>query len=675
MKRVLYIAAIALLAGLVSCQQDVNLANQIPASEPDMVEVSFNVQFPELLPVNTKGSMAEYPDADDFNVYLCLYGSGDGYVQNWIPAKTVSITPGTNNTKGSFVVKLPITDEKRTVHIIVNPPFADDDPPISDYIYNVLEKMVTEDGECSYWQEIVLEDGIQAHLEGNTWVPDRDLVNAFSDIHLIRNFAKVSVTGNPNEEFTVGRWTLINVPTKAYVAPYNGETTVTFPKGYTNIAAYETGDALLAQLMGTDLEHYPEPDNYPGYFPPVAADESIIDESFPSDLTKYATAGNSQYMYERPLPVTGQPQTAVLVEITFGDHLLTEQYNELHKDEEGFVPVTSVTYWYKVELLNSEGHYLPILRNISYVLKIEGVETAGSDSAEEAYNDTYFGNISASLETASLTNLSNGESLIHVDQLDYTFFTSGEELLMFEDDAAHFWFIPNIEDNIPYFEDNDEAHCTVDVEIISVSGHDPAVTAIATNGDAAGDGTIKVTLADVASGSMKKSIIRVTGTNTATNKTLYREIMINLMGTPALAWGEHQTDITSMPDSLIGPNLSVGITVYLPDELGASLFPIQLRIEAENNSLSATSIDLPVSTGPSVYDPSRNTYFFIKTIKYSEYRVLNPRTKKYDYTNAFPITLYTSKAGDNSTKIDIRDLAGLFQEKELTLEIVNNDNP
>ena len=674
MKAIKYIAAIALLAGLVSCQQDVNLANQVPVSEPDMVEVSFNDQFPELLPVNTKGSMGEYPDADDFNVYLCLYGAGDGYVQNWIPAKTVSITPGTNNTKGTFVVKLPITDEKRIVHILVNPPVEENEPPISDYIYNVMEKMVTEKGECSYWQEIVLNNGIQAQLQGNTWVPDPALVSAFSDIHLVRNFAKISVIGDSAEEFTVGRWTLINVPTKAYVAPYNGSRTVTFPKGYTKISTFETGDDLLAQLMGTEEDQ----DNYLGYLPPVSGEESIIDTSFPSDLSTYATAGNAQYMYERPLPVSGlQPQTAVLVEVTFGEnHLLTEQYNDLHEGEEGFVPVTSVTYWYKVELLDDQGHYVPFLRNISYVLKISGIEDSGSLTAEEAYNDTYFGNISASLETASLTDLSNGESLIHVDQLDYTFFTSGEELLMFGNDAAQFYFIPDVGDGQAYVEDNEDAHCTVDVEIMPVAGHQPAVTALVINDDAAGPGTIRITLADDQTGdSIKKSIIRVTGTNTETNKTLYREITVTLMGTPAFVNGEYVTAITKMPTSLTGPGKEVEITVYLPEELGASLFPIQLRIEAENNSLSATSVDLPVSTGPSIYDPSRNTYFFIKTIKYSDYRKLDPRTKKYVYYYDYPITLYTSKAGDNSTKIDIRDLAGIFQEKELTLEIVDDDNP
>ena len=680
MKALKYIAAIALLAGLVSCQQELSQGVQAPASEPDMVELSFNVQFPELIPVGTKGTMGEYPDANDFNVYLCLYGSGKGYVQNWIKAKTVSITPGTNNTKGTFVVKLPITDEKRVVHIMVNPPLEVDSStgevlfPLSDYEYMVMEKMVTENEECSYWQEIVLEHGIQATLNGNNeWVPDSDLVEAFSNVHLVRNFAKVTVIGNPNEDFTVGRWTLINVPTKAYVAPYNGEEIVTFPKGYTNISQYPDGDALLAQLTGYDPEgqfNYPNPDYYPGYLPP----EAVINTVFPGDPETVpdayadASTSGSLYMYERPLPTTDQKQTAVLVEVTFGqDHSLTLAYNEQNGTD-----VDHVTYWYKIEILDDKGQYVPFLRNIAYVLKIDGIEEAGRDTAEEAYGGSYFGNISASLETASLSDLSNGVSLIHVDQLDYTFIQGGtDELLMVNGEAALFWYQP---DNTleEYFYANGTASNgdAIQVSVTLLDGGN-AVTAVKSNEEAAGDGTIKVTLAETGT-QIKKSIIRVSGKNLTTNKELYREITINLMDKQSFAHGDDVTCISNTSPISDESNQEVDITVYLPEGLGASLFPIQIRIEAENNSLTTTSPDLPLSTGKSVFNSERNTYFFIKTIKYSDYCWLDPRTKKYKYNYEFPMTFYTSKSSGNSTQIYIGDMATepCFNPTTLTLEAV-----
>ena len=108
-----------------------------------------------------------------------------------------------------------------------------------------------------------------------------------------------------------------------------------------------------------------------------------------------------------------------------------------------------------------------------------------------------------------------------------------------------------------------------------------------------------------------------------------------------------------------------------PEDLGASVFPIQIRVEAENNTLSAISPDLPVKSGVSLFDSTRNSFYYIYTIKYSDYCKLNPRTKRYDYYYDFKMTFYTNKTGDNSTKIDIRDLAGNFYAKELTLGTVN----
>ena len=660
MKAIKYIAAIALLAGLVSCQQEVKQDIQILEPVADAVKVNFKVEFPDPIPVTTKGHMGEGPTiADGFNISLCLYGPGDGYVQHWIPAELgETYTSGGYITGGEFTVYLPLTDEKRVIHIIANPPFAEDASgdyvyPTSDYIYNIMDKLVTEkdsDDECSYWQEIILENGIQADSNG----PSQEVRDAFSNIHLVRNFARFSVIGSDDEDFTIGRWALINVPNKAYVAPYNGDHSVVFPKGYTDIATYTSGDALLAQLTGTDEGQ----DNYPGYFP---AETDIID-TFPGDpdgegASNY-TEGGYQYMYERPLPNSAEKQTSVLVEVTFGpEHALTAAYNELYGTDEDHV-----TYWYKVELLSSDGQYVPFLRNISYVLNIEGIETAGENTAEEAYIGPYFGNISASLETASLNQLSNGTSLIHVDQMDYTFMVGSTEdnpryeLLMNGADAAQFYFIPDQEVGTAYVRD-EPGVCNVSVTIVSVSGHQPAVTAVEPNPEENGDGTIKITLAEVG-GSIKKSILRVSGTNLVTNKTLYREITISLMDKQSFEYGSYVTGISNESPITDAVNQEVDIDIYLPEDLGASLFPIQIKIEAENNSLSATSPDLPVRTGKTEFgDKTRNTYYFVKTILYSDYCKLDPRTKKYEYTYKFPVKFYTSKASGNSTEIYVGDMA------------------
>ena len=89
MKAIKYIAAIALLAGFVSCQQEINPGVQTIEPQDEFVEVSFNVEFPEPLPINTKSPMGEGPLVDGFSLGFCIYGAGDGFLQNWQKADLI----------------------------------------------------------------------------------------------------------------------------------------------------------------------------------------------------------------------------------------------------------------------------------------------------------------------------------------------------------------------------------------------------------------------------------------------------------------------------------------------------------------------------------------------------------------------------------------------------------
>ena len=201
------------------------------------------------------------------------------------------------------------------------------------------------------------------------------------------------------------------------------------------------------------------------------------------------------------------------------------------------------------------------------------------------------------------------------------------------------------------------------------------------------DGKISITLADTDSDVIKKSIIKVKGRRgddeaTNVNKYIYREITITLLTTQDFKHGDApdgQTAITNTPDLSAAGN-PVNFRICLPEGLSASAFPIQVRIEAENNSLHARTNDLPVATGPSVFDSKKisdspatylNTYYFIYTINFSDYRTLD-ENDKYKYTYSFNFTMYTSNRQatgtyGNSTNIDIRDLGGKFNPMPLTL--------
>ena len=193
--------------------------------------------------------------------------------------------------------------------------------------------------------------------------------------------------------------------------------------------------------------------------------------------------------------------------------------------------------------------------------------------------------------------------------------------------------------------------------MLEAEGFNAAVTGFS----APGDGTITVTLGSTDATSIKRSIIRVSGRIgnpgvSNTHRYLYREITVTLMEKQPFS-----VTVTAT-EGKTGVDKAVDFAVELPAGLSASVFPIQLRIEAEQNSLCAYSPDLPASTGPSVFTnkTGENTYFFVYTINFSDYRTLNPITKKYVYHYNYSFTLYTSKQGDNSTEIDIRDLGEKF---------------
>ena len=643
MKATKYIAALALLAGfMTSCQQE-----WTPKDNGDTITVEVSVQLPEPMPVPTKAKMAEGPTLDEFNLYLCLYGSGAGYIQNWIPTVLQNTQTDANGyiTGGTFLVELPKTSEQRTIHFFVNPP-ADMVPSTSMYIDELMQKMITvkgTDDECSYWQQITL-----SRIQDPVTVQ-----NQIGNVHLVRNYAKIIVSGpdnSDNTKITVNQWTLINVPKRGYVAPYTGNTSARFPSGYLQIQNHSGVGVLYNQLVETD--------NYPGYMPALEDGEtSVIDSSFPGNpgsapAGTYVGDGQPLYMYERPVPTSTDKQTSVLVQVTFGS-------------QHAKTALRGKTYWYKVEVVDQEGEYVPFLRDVVYRMNVENLEVAGYSSAQEAYNKEYFGNISASLETASLNDISNGKASIHVDKMDYTFFAGEQTVILNPETGANFYFIPDTSTGNAYTDTNTGA-CTITLTVRPVSGYDPAIVGNAVN--VSGAGVIQVDLAEMGT-SVKKSIVRVTGKVANSSTTLYRDIVVNLMGTQDFVHGSDATRVVSTPDGLNGTQKPVNIEICLPEGLGSSVFPIQVRIETEANSLYALTPDLPVSHGPSVFasKAGENSYFMVYTINYSNYCQLNS-SNEYTYTYKFPITLYTNKRGDNNhTTIDIRDLGGCFNPMQLTI--------
>ena len=131
-----------------------------------------------------------------------------------------------------------------------------------------------------------------------------------------------------------------------------------------------------------------------------------------------------------------------------------------------------------------------------------------------------------------------------------------------------------------------------------------------------------------------------------------------------------ETKITTTPTT-DATDQEVEIQIGLGDDIPASIFPIQVRIEAEQNSLSSTSPTLPVANSPSQFSSKegQNSFYYIYTINFTDYQKVNQTTHEISYVKEFKVKLYTTKSSGNSTSILISDMNDYFTPKPLTLTI------
>lgn len=661
MKKIIYLLAAAVFA-VTACHSDNEVlentrTTNVPPAPGTMVKVEFTVDFPDLPPM-TRAEMAENPIIN--NMYVGVFGEGL-YLQNWMPATIETLEAAGSANKKKYSVMLPVVEESRTLHFIANPP-ADHNPPAFDYEWNIFPNMVTSDSEGAYWQRIELPDGILPARNSSggyilddkgNYTVDPDSVEKLKLVYLVRNYAKI-VVNSGSKMFDVGDWTLINYPDQGSVAPYDVsvashvEDHYKFSETYMAIGEYDpvVKGAFYDALTTT----------YIGYMPETAQ----INHTWPESPV-FVGSGQAKYMYERPTPE--QYQTSVVAQVKWKTQ--EEYVASLDEGETaGTIPTNLAgrTYWYKIEILDNEGEYMPILRNIQYTVSIDGLNEAGYTTAADAFNGDYFGNISSSLETSSLNEISNGASRIYVDYMDHTFIggETGQEL--------NYYFVPDDANAPGTHVTKTTGNVTITVTKKDVAGYVNPIDSYSVDYET---GKITFSLKE-RTGDLQKGIFRVQG-QVGTARALFREVTINVIGNLVFT---SATAITTTP-STDATDQAVVINIGLEEKLPASLFPIQVRIEAEQNSLSSTSPYLPVGNGPSQFSSKsgQNSFYYIYTIDYSSarpgmsYYTIDPSTREVTYKTNYEITLYTTKSSGNSTKIHISDMAGYFTPTDLTLTI------
>lgn len=603
MKKILYILSFAVV--LSSCIQEVHEENDRlqAAVSGEPVEVSFNVSFAGVGPVTR---LDADPSDDIENIYAIVFDE-NGYFTEYAEiqiGEAVTDHEG-HSYENKVTVTLSQTDRKRAIHIIAN-------CPVDQIEYgselDIIAGMTVSGGKPAYWQRLEVDSIMDADEDG--------MLDGVADcIPLVRNFAEIKVVIEDNDytaNFEAESYYLYNDIDKGTVAPFN-MTTGSF-QTFLDGSGVQMGYDVLLNTYG-----------YEGH-----AVSDITLNPAPVDETGFISLDQPWYMYERKISARTADEQSWLES---PNHIIIKG------------TYAGETVYYKVDLVreitytDDEGNqseisqYFNILRNFKYTFTVDNVHSAGYSSLAEALANPAGNNLSGSVDTQGLVNLSDGEGRIFVSYTDTTL-VSGEAI------ALKYKYVPNL--TSPTVTANDVVHFQ------NIDGGD--VIESYTNGtedDSEGWRTLVIDPYDPATLTKQQTI-----TLYHTNANLTREITFTLKLPYSMSVACSPNPVTAA----VGSDFTVSVSI--PDDLPEHMFPLDFNIESDNMSIApvAPTYDangshiadqIPVYSGNSTI-PGKNetTFWYLKTISWVDY---------YDLTSAngmktFQMSFQTNMAS-TATKV------------------------
>lgn len=624
MKKILF--AIVSIFALVGCSYD-DVESIIPTVPADgTVAVQLGVQVPEMQSITR--SMA---DPAIKSLHLVVFDENGYFVEaaeamvdgksSWNDSTTptennkINVNEGTDKdpdykedagdiTKTealqNYSVELTQSAQPRIVHFIANSPLA-----IDEYAYgsereliNALETSMYTDDESgkvvwpdAYWQRKELESilGDQKNAAGKVIAsPDSKLAGDLSLIPLVRNFAKISVNNLTAEDESKGNFTyesiaIYNAPTKGKVAPYN-----------TNAGEYAAYNHDIDYATLTSAGYY-------GYEP-----ANLVFAN-----TDFAT---EQYIYEfKHSGKTLQAGNSYPFVIIKG------------KYKGGKTSYYKVDLTYKVNVNDIEPVYYNILRNFNYVININYVGSDGYATVGEAAAAAASNNISASVDTRNLLNISDGQSALYVEYINKFLTAQGTVTLKYK-------YVPDI---------SADATSNSSVVVTKGAGGDTGdvINGEISNDQASGWATISFETTGIGNDVKNQSITLSAG-------ALSREVKYTLRKPFAL-----QVECPAEVSQSVATPMTVDLKI--PAELPDAIFPLEFVIVSDKMSISpdATQENMPVKTGLNAQgqEVAGGQYFgFVKTVTYDEYAIKDADGKITGYNTTIPCHFKTALAQSDS---------------------------
>ena len=668
-----------------------------PLNEPEMtlekapegakVKLAFKVAVPN--DGQATKSMGNTPSIDPDGFYVAVFG-GSGYFNEWVKATVEEATTNYPSTSTVYTISanLSVSESRLRVHFIANcPKSVRTSPPISgsadteEYVLSRVRSQLTEEYNDGYWQKVILPNGVKADKVGDEYVATAATLAQFPDpIVMVRNFARVYLrnltpivgqSGSGHQLVTIKKFGLAYAPSEGVIAPILSAPYASNVVGEPITVPDDDSDTtpVYYENFFINYQNYPidstdpdetlitgDPFNYGGYSPAdqaynyyTGAGHSDPGAPLESDLKAWDNENpenNVLYVYERTIPSASRRATRLLIKAE-------------RVDQNG---VSEGDKFYALDIVNSEGVAIPLLRNQSYTVHLLNIEDgSGEDDITQASTAT----------SASVTGDPNFQGLINISDGKSSIGTSFTEKFYVQPqlDSVMFRYIPtNISDE--NYDANKEGNELVTVSIgsyntetgifteltpaqassqgvlcfnteggnyrvwISKDGDD-VIQYVRSNNkwvEATQDqidnhpeiekwGMIKFELSDSYAGAdgyfSEERLMSIHVVGKYSDRELNRNVIIKT--------SPRQEMIVTCQQKFVAKSAGEEevVRILIPAGLSRSVFPLDFTIEPDGYSLTPNGDELPVSYGTStVPGVSTPAFYYVKSLTQEAYNAL-----------------------------------------------------
>lgn len=609
-KNIIYLLFLPALFLAAGCKDDYTL---IPDVEDGSIVISGSLAIPDMDMVQSR-ALGNAPGSGlkltvlEFD--LVPDKPDQSFISKVYQATTKTPTNVANGGTVSFEVTLNLdgSNTAKQLQFVVANDFVN---PGNGSIASLLPTMSVSGNNEAYWGKIDFEDGYETQEVNGTLVLTNACKAKFNNIPVIRNFARIGVEEGL-DNFELLGFDIVNVPTSGTIAPWDS--------GDGESRQPHIPDLLNGSAMW-DYNHITDVSCYSGTLP---AGVGFYNQEF--DAAKWVDGVNSnmrsteyRYLYEHPY----EPDRRTYL-IVQGNYRPTDENGNLLSPVRGF---------YKVDIgnLNTDGtfQYYNLIRNISYNVVIQSVSAPGMATVAEAIDRAPFNNLLAATETSSMLNVSDGDNMLIVNDVNHIIVNEGETIDIL------YRYIQNVTgtqspgNTIPTYivgpgnviakKANGDWDITEEKDSTNSAGTWKWLKVTTNAPDPLETFTQTITIVD------GKGLGR---TITLISHQPWQYVPIVPNTTPPTT-AIIQPGSYNWYETAASQNFSyqagAEMTVYfnLPNGLPDSMFPLDFILEAKYQGLENNKIGtMTVTYGPSLFDPQVTAIQYIKTVSLNEYKFM-----------------------------------------------------